>query len=242
MIGFVSAFTSIALCNEIAIAKPSTRVPALTWIEMQQEMARALKQGDLSPQNWMVEVERLAKQIDVQQLMSEVNASKVTAVALPVTNDPIKRSVRFIDATGAPRRLGYASALFDFSPTNVITPHGHKHMVSAHLIVSGRLRVRNFDRISDRTDAMQIRPTRDYVASTGSISTMSSERDNVHWFVPVGGPAQTFDTIISGLDDGQPDYDIVAIDPAGGKRMQDGTIWAKFMDFEAASAKYTTRL
>ncbi len=236
--GMVSAFAAVALASEVSAAKPAHRMAARDWIDRQDELARTLKAGQVSPRAWMVEMERLSREIDVTELMAEVNAARLTASALPPTNDPRKRSVRFIDARGEPRRLAYASALFDFAPGNVITPHGHRHMVSAHMIVGGRFRIRNFDRIRDARDAMVIRPTRDVIASTGTISTMSSDRDNIHWFVPQGGPARTFDVIISGLDPGQPDYDIKAIDPLGGKRLRDGSIVAPIMTFEAASAKY----
>ena len=86
---------------------------------------------------------------------------------------------------------------------------------------------------------MVIRPTRDYVARVGQVSTMCSERDNIHWFVPQGGPATTFDIVISGLDAGQPDYEIKAIDPVGGRRLGDGTILAPIMGFAEASRRYT---
>jgi hypothetical protein len=132
--------------------------------------------------------------------------------------------------------------LFDFAPFNVITPHGHRNMVSAHLIADGSFRVRNFDRIGDRDGAMIIRPTRDGIVRTGEISTMSSTRDNIHWFVPVGGSATTFDVIVSALDRNQPDFDIAAIDPIGGRRLPNGAILAPVISFEAASAKYTAKV
>ena len=111
-------------------------------------------------------------------------------------------------------------------------------MVSSHLVLGGRLRVRNFDRLRDAENAMVIRPTRDGIARVGDLSTMSSERDNIHWFVPQGGPARTFDVVVAGLDAGQPDHDIKAIDPLGGRRLRDGSIVAPIMSFEDASAKY----
>ncbi|PEQ10257.1 hypothetical protein B2G71_23300 [Novosphingobium sp. PC22D] len=111
-------------------------------------------------------------------------------------------------------------------------------MVSAHLVVDGAFRIRNFDRVGDEEGAMIVRPTRDYVASTGMLSAMSSPRDNIHWFVPHGGPARTFDVVISGIDPEQAPYEIVAIDPVGGVIRRDGSIRAPVMSFEAASAKY----
>jgi len=147
--------------------------------------------------------------------------------------------VRFLDAQGQPRKLAYGVALFDFAPDNVITPHGHRHMVSAHMVVKGSFRVRNFDRVGDEPGAMLIRPTRDYVARTGQVSTMCPERDNIHWFVPHGGPATTFDVVISGLDPGQPDYDIKAVDPVQGEQAGNGLIRAPIIGFDEASRRYT---
>ncbi|MES2451961.1 MAG: hypothetical protein V4610_15485 [Pseudomonadota bacterium] len=241
MTGMFSAFVAVALASEVAVARPLRRVSARDWIDRQDELGRALKRGEIKPADWMAGVGQLAREIDVAQLMAEVDHARVGAFSVPPTNDPRKRSVRFIDDKGEPRRLIYAAALFDFSPANVITPHGHRHMVSSHLVVAGCFRVRNFDRIRDEEHAMIIRPTRDAVASVGTLSAMSADRDNIHWFVPQGGPARTFDVIISGLDAGQPDYDIQAIDPLGGKRMRDGSIVAPIMTFEDASAKYTNK-
>lgn len=68
---------------------------------------------------------------------------------------------------------------------------------------------------------------------------MSSARDNIHWFVPQGGPARTFDVVISSLDAGQPDHDIRAIDVLGGRRLPGGEIVAPVMPFAESSARYT---
>jgi hypothetical protein len=237
--GALAALTFALLGREVSAAAPQRRMPARDWIERQGELARALKGGQIAPLQWIVEAERLAGEIEVAELMAEVNRAQVTQQALPSTNDPRKSSIRFLDADGAPRKLGYGAALFAFAPHNVITPHGHRHMVSSHLVVEGAFRVRNFDRLEDEEGAMIIRPTRDYIAATGQLSAMTPDRDNIHWFVPNGGPAMTFDVIISGIDPGAADYEIEAIDPLGGTMLADGTIRAPKIGFEAASDKYT---
>lgn len=246
--GLFAAFTAVALTGEVACAAPQRRMAARDWIERQGELARAFRRGEIAPLAWMAEVERLAQEINVAELMATVNAAQISANALSPTNDPAKRSVRFLDESGAPRRLGFGTALFDFTPTNVITPHGHRHMASSHLIVDGQFRIRNFDRVGDvgetgaPDEAMIIRPTRDVVAGVGTLSAMSSARNNIHWFVPQGGPARTFDVVVSGLDPGQPDYDIRAIDPLRGQTQADGTIIAPVIAFEDASTRYTANV
>jgi hypothetical protein len=112
-------------------------------------------------------------------------------------------------------------------------------MVSAHMVVAGRFRVRNFDRVGEDEGVMLIRPTKDYIAEVGQVSTMASEQDNVHWFVPQGGPATTFDIVVSGLDRGAPDHLIQAIDPLRAKPRAHGTLAAPIIDFAEASRRYT---
>jgi hypothetical protein len=235
----LAAFALYAWLGE-ARAQQGPRVSADRWIEAQDEIARALSLGQITPLAWMAEVERLAGAVDVAELMATVNRSRLRAAPAGSSNDPVKRNVTFLDANGEPRRLNYGAALFAFEPHNVITPHGHRNMVSAHLVVQGAFRVRNFDRLRDEGQAMVIRPTRDYVAELGQVSTMSSQRDNIHWFVPHGGgPAMTFDVILSGLDAALPNYEIRAIDPLGGRRLDDGAIVAPIMSFAASSQRYT---
>ena len=240
--GGLAALTSYLLLSGVAQAAPRRPFAARRWIERQGELARTLKRGELKPAAWMREVESLASEIDIAQLMAELDKAQVTQLAQPTTNDPRKSTIRFLDASGNPRKLGFGSALFDFAPENVITPHGHRNMVSSHLVVEGNFRVRNFDRLRDEDGAMIIRPTRDYKAGVGKLSAMSSDRDNIHWFVPQGGGAKTFDVIISGIDEALPPYEIEAIDPLGGKLRSDGTIKAAKMSFEAASRKYTSAI
>jgi len=233
-------FLIFALLGEARAATAAGDRTSQRWIRRQDEIGRALAAGEIRPLNWCLEVERLALEVDLGQLMATVKRSQLMAGALGSHNDPRKRFVRFLDDHGTPRRLSYAAALFDFEPHNVITPHGHRHMVSAHMVVEGAFRVRNYDRVGDAPGAMIVRPTRDYIAGLGEVSTMCSERDNIHWFVPHGGRrATTFDVIISGIDRGQPDYDIKAIDPYGGVRRRDGTILAPILDFEASARRYT---
>ena len=239
LLSILPAFAMFALLGEVRVLAAPGRDAVDGWIADQDEIAWALADGTIGGRDWALEVERLARRVDVAALMDRVSRSQLSPGPAGSANDPGKRFVRFLDEQGTPRRLNYGVALFDFAPRNVITPHGHRHMVSAHLVVAGALRVRNFDRVRDEGDAIVIRPTRDYVARVGEISTMCSERDNIHWFVPQGGPATTFDVVVSGLDPGRPDHDIKAIDPIGGRRLDDGTIVAPIIPFGESARRYT---
>ncbi|HEV2570054.1 hypothetical protein [Sphingomonas sp.] len=233
----LSSFAVYALVGEARAA--SKRGNVARWIDEQQALASSLAAGRINGPSWSAGVERLAAQVELEELWAEIARARVAPAGKGSANDPSKRHVRFLDEQGAPHKLSYGVALFDFAPDNVITPHGHRHMVSAHMVVKGAFRIRNFDRVGDEPGAMLLRPTRDYVAKAGEVSTMCSERDNIHWFVPQGGPATTFDVVVSGLDAGAPDYDIKAVDPVRGERLTGGVIRAPIIDFDESSRFYT---
>src|SRR5262249_38695245 len=132
------AFAVFALLAETPAQATVRRTSPAAWINRQNDIAAALARGEMTPLAWMTEVERLAADVDLAELMATVSRSRVTATGAPFHNDPQKRFVRFLDEQGEPRQLAYGAALFEFAPQNVVTPHGHKHMASAHMVVSGR--------------------------------------------------------------------------------------------------------
>ncbi len=56
----IAAFAGYALAAELAAARPGRRMAARDWIDRQDEIARALKRGTLSPGAWMDAVVGLA--------------------------------------------------------------------------------------------------------------------------------------------------------------------------------------
>lgn len=74
------------------------------------------------------------------------------------------------------------------------------------MVIDGQVRIRTFDRIADREGAILILPTGDHVGRVGESASMTTAKDNVHWFAPATPHAVTFDVIISDLDPGQASY------------------------------------
>ena len=238
----LAAFPVYALLAEFRTAGAASGTAARRWITRQDDIARALLRDEVSLEQWRREVAALSLSVDVEQLMAEIDRSQVRDVGRGQANDPFKRSILFRDETGTPRRLYYAAALFGFERHNVITPHAHRHMVSAHLVVEGAFRVRNFDRVRNEDGAVIIRPSIDETIAVGEVSTIGRERDNIHWFVPRSERAVTFDMIVAGLDEDAPRYVIEAVDPLRGTPLPDGTVRAPILDFAEAGRFYTADL
>jgi hypothetical protein len=237
----LTAFPVYAMLAEWGAAQAAAPAgpPVRRWIGRQHDIARALAYGHLDPAHWQDEVEALARDVDLDELMAEIGRADSRFVGRALPSYPVKRIVHFRNDNGDLRQLRYTAALFAFDRDNVITPHGHRHMVSAHIVVKGAFRVRTFDRVREEDGAVVIRPATDDTFASGDVTSIGPDRNNVHWLVPLNDGATTFDIIVSGLDAGQPDHVIDALDPLGGTALPDGSIRAPVIDFEDASRLYT---
>lgn len=239
----VPGFAVFALLAEARGAVPEdSRHSAQRWLKRQDDLARALAKGSLTQVQWHDQVNALAREADVSELAYEIRRARTRPAGDAFGHDPKKRFLSFVDDQGAPARLSYGAALFSFDRTNVITPHAHKHMASAHIVIEGKVRVRTYDRIADEDGGLLILPTGDEVAEPGHAAAMTTDKDNVHWFAPRSDRAMTFDVIVDGLDKGEARYVIQPIDPVGGNHLRDGTISAPLLTFEESAKRYTAAM
>ncbi|HEY1334839.1 MAG TPA: hypothetical protein VGF31_11330, partial [Myxococcaceae bacterium] len=68
----LGAFTAYALLAELSRARTARRTPSIrTWLDRQEELARALAAGTLASESWRREVEALGRQADVARLVAD---------------------------------------------------------------------------------------------------------------------------------------------------------------------------
>jgi hypothetical protein len=240
-----SGFCVYALLAEASpVMGGDNRLAPRRWLLRQDELARGLHAGTVSQLAWHNGVNALAREVDVAELTALIRATEIVSARKPPADDhdPVKRVVRFKNDDGTPAHFVYGTALFAFERDNVITPHAHKHMASAHMVLDGRVRIRTFDRVADEDGALVIRPTLDVVAEPGHAAAMTTAKDNVHWFAPRSARAMTFDVIVDGLDRGTERYVIQPVDPLGGAHRADGTIRAPLLTFAESSRRYTAAM
>lgn len=235
----LGAFTAYALLAELSSGQAARRRPSTrSWLDRQEELAQGLATGTLDSDAWRREVEALGREADVERLVAEALPSP-SARALPT--HPARRILRYRGPDGRPRQQRYAVVLFRFDRGDVITPHGHRGMQSAHLVVAGSLRARTYDRLGETPGALVLRPAGDRRLDPGDVSSIGPARENVHWFVPLRERAATFDVLVAGLEAGGPDYQVQPVDPLAGTDLGDGTMRAPLLGFEESARRYAHR-
>ena len=201
------------------------------WIRRHEELARQLHASPSNGIAWQHGVEQLSAETDLDELLRYIDFAK------------IEREFRFTSDGGTRHSISvggitFGTAIFGLEKGRSITPHGHRNMVSAHLVIAGKLRVRNFDRVSDEPEHIILRPTVDATITRGAVSTMSTQRNNIHWFTALTDRAFTLDVVVSDLKEGDESFYIDLVDPRGGTRRGDGTIRAPRIDWKTSARLY----
>lgn len=235
----VEAVASYALVRTLAVSEAFGRdVRPITdrWLRELHEMSLDLRAGQITPGEWQDRVDLLYRSVPLHDLLLRIDFDRLRqGFALPNLGVNTER-VRFPDLDGLPERLAFHSKVFGMRRDRAIIPHGHRNMVSCHYVLQGDLHLRHFDKVEEDATHMVIEPTIDTLARPGSFSSISDERNNVHWLRAQTETAFTFDVIV--LDLGGDEWEVDNIDPYAAEAIGDGRLRAPKLDVETALEKY----
>lgn len=119
-----------------------------------------------------------------------------------------------------------------------IPPHGHSNMVSAFLNLSGEFHVRQYDRVAFADAGLVIRQTEDRVCGAGAWSSISDDRNNVHWLTAKSDDCYLFTTKLIGLVEGRANHGRINVDVTRAKALGDGKLIAGIISGEEAAERY----
>lgn len=215
------------------------------WLLELNELCADLRAHQLTPLQWQAQMEALYADLLLSELLAFIDFDKLTAgLEFPADRAAVKRVV-FPKVEGVPPRP-VGAKIFGMTKGRAIVPHGHNDLVSAHLVIKGRFRVRTFDRVFDEeqpNESLMIRPSVDASWEPGRLLTMSDDRDNLHWLVAETAEAFTFDVPLGslGFRDNYPSRaqysSMIFVDPTA-RPNQKGTIKAPIIQPAQAFAKF----
>jgi quercetin dioxygenase-like cupin family protein len=183
--------------------------------------SHALAEGRISQAAWQDELEAMFREIspeeitqsiDLDALLATTHQSPRGATAVPLA----------VDLTGGPFP-GFATKLYVLRAGRSNPPHAHDNMVSLHYVLRGRFRVRHYERVRDEPRAMILRPTLDRILGPGESTSISDERDNVHWHA-AKSDGVLLDVMRAGLGDKRTETHLV--DPVQAATLEGGLLRA----------------
>lgn len=206
------------------------------WILQLNEYCKDLKLEKMPFLVWQNQVEKLLRNVPLEELIQFISFDQlIQGFSLPDKGVKTKPVV-LPKLSDLPTDTLFVKKIFGMKKDRAIIPHGHSHMASAHLVLSGQMHLRHYDKTHQNHTHCWVAPSQDRMVGPGSCSSISDERDNVHWFIAQSEVAFTLDIIM--LDLHQQSYDIQNLDMYEAVPESNGSLRAPIMNVEEALEKY----
>jgi hypothetical protein len=207
-----------------------------SWLKGLHEMSLDLKTGTITPGQWQARIQELFDRVDAAELIAAIDFEKlVQGFELP-DHGVNTRWVKFPELAGLPADLAFYSKIFGMKRDRAIIPHGHRNMVSCHYVLQGELRLRHYDKVEEDGTHMVIEPTVDQAAPVGSHSSISDEKNNIHWLRAATETAFTYDVLIVDLKGRK--WEVDNIDPYGAEKIAGNRLRVRKLGLDEALQKY----
>jgi hypothetical protein len=171
------------------------------WLKELQTMCSDLRTNSISRLQWQAKIEEFHSKLPLEDLMHVIDFEKsIERFEYPdlgvVTTDP-----KLPKIDGMSGEYSFIGRIFGMQKDRAIIPHGHNNMTSCHRVLKGELLLRQYDRIKDEGEYILIRQTIEQQGKAGSFSSISDDKNNIHWLIATSPKAYTFDVIVAGLND-----------------------------------------
>lgn len=178
------------------------------------ELGRRLRGGELSPLAWQDAMEATLRAASVDELRDAIGLELLRGEAPRVRRGAAVQLVPLTERLDPDE--GAAMRVFFFHAGRTDPPHCHFNMVTAHVVLAGRFRVRHFERLAEGADHFVIRPSRDREIGPGEATSISDLRENGHWH------AALTDGVLLDVEQGRLDPSV----PPRRRQMMDPTVAA----------------
>lgn len=237
--GILASVASFALIDSLfAFNAIGKNIKPITdhWAIQLHECCSDLKTDSITVLEWQQKIEALYAKIEFEELLKFINFDNLIKGFEYPDLGVSTRPVKFPKMEGLPERTVFVKKIFGMKKDRAIIPHGHSNMASAHLILHGEMHLRHYEKIQQDGQKLIIQPSMDKIAKAGENSSISDEKDNIHWFIANTATAFTFDVIL--LDLNHQSYDIHNLDMYEAEDLKNGTFSVPILDVPTALKKY----
>ena len=236
-LGTIFSYTllgTLAACGEFPRAIDPI---AAAWLADMEDLAQAVKGHAIEQLTWQERAEALFARAPLAELCRMLDFQRLARRAR--FGDPREAGIETVvpRVAGLPHPLTFGHMLFGLRRGQAVPPHGHLNMATGFLVLEGVFHGRHFERLEMHEDHWKLRPTIDATFQVGMSSTISEERDNVHWFVAESPRGFLFNVHVHRIDPERTANGRVHLDPTG-PAASDGSIRAPKLDAPEAFARF----
>jgi hypothetical protein len=238
MLGSLFTFSLVSTLCEARVLTGNVKPIAHRWVAEMEQVTRALRDGMLKPIEWQRQIETLLARVQLSDLLRAIDYERLAKAAVFPADHESAEEVNLSKIEGLPSELSFAPFFYAMQKGVAIVPHGHRNMTSMHMVLKGKAHGWQYDRVADEAQHLIIQPTQDKLLVPGDVSTISDEKDNVHWFKAMTEPVFMFNIGVFGVNPGASFTGRDYVDPVRGEKMKDGLIRAKRLNVDEAYKLY----
>ncbi|HEX6864911.1 MAG TPA: hypothetical protein VF414_18915 [Thermoanaerobaculia bacterium] len=236
LVGSIASYALLRTLFTTDAFADSVKPVAHAWLKDLHEMSLDLQAGKITPGQWQTKIAELFDQVSLEELLARIDFDKLTQGFEYPDLGVNTKWVKFPQLEGVPANLAFHSKIFGMRKDRAIIPHGHRNMVSCHYVLKGELRLRHYEKIEEDGTHMVIEPTVDHLARVGSHSSISDEKNNIHWLRATTDTAFTYDVLIVDLKGEK--WDVDNIDPYVAEKIAGNQLRVRKLPLQEALKKY----
>ena len=238
LLGSLLTFSLVRNLGSMDVFANPVRPVVRKWMVEMEAITQQLRQGSVQKVEWQTHIESLLSRVDLKDLMSAIDFNKLAKSAVFPKDHESAADIEFSNCDGLPDDLSFSPYFYAMKTGTAIVPHGHSNMTSMHMMIKGQAQCLQFERVSDEAQYLTIRPTSDKVLDAGDVTTMSDQKNNIHWFKALSGPVFMFNIGVFRLNPNDTLNGRDCIDPVGGEKLKDGLIRARRIEIKEAHRLY----
>lgn len=238
MLGTLFSMTLVGGLCEAQSLTGSVKFVAHKWVFEMEQISRDLRTHKIKPVEWQEQIESLLGQVDLPDLLKAIDYDRLAKSTRLFDDHETAEDVTFSKVRKLPDELSFAPYFYAMKKGVSVVPHGHQNMTTMHMMLKGEAHGWHYDRIADEPAHLIIKPTKDARLVSGDVSTISDQRDNIHWFKAQTEPVFMFNIGVYGLNPKAATTGRDYIDPQRGENLPDGSIRVPLITGENAYKIY----
>src|SRR4030095_573700 len=238
MLGSLLTFSLVKSLDHVDVLANNVRPIVRKWLIEIEYVTQQLRQGQRKTIEWQGHIESLLSRVDMNDLLSAIDFDRLAKAAVFPEDHESAEELKFSHTKGLPKKLSFIPFFYAMKKGTAIVPHGHRNMASMHMMLKGQAHGWQFQRVSDEDQYLTIRPTNDKVQEIGAVTTVSDQRDNIHWFKALSEPVFMFNIGVFGINPSKDFSGRDYVDPLGGEKLKDGLIRARRIEVKEAYKLY----
>jgi hypothetical protein len=228
----------IAADKNVACAQ-SHRGEVAEWAKNIRLASDRLLNREMSPEQWQTHISGIYKKTNFGDLLKSLDFDAVKSGMNVGRPGGHWNQVFVTGLSTKSNKTKIITKIVGIGEGRSVPPHGHENEVSAFLTLSGKFRVKQWDRTAINKDSLDIIPVFDGISVPGQWNSQSEKKTNIHWLLNKTNDSFFLSIRVAKVDGTDSGRERILIDPDEASEIRKGVLRAPIIDRKTWWKKYS---